>query len=117
MFVALVIVALEPYRYTIWRFEPSSIARKIRWPIYGHTRVWDVLRLSRLELRYGGHVDRGIERLSNAPTNLSGETPFGLAFVSADNIDVCEIGNLTEGEARWIARVVLERRASWFGKL
>jgi hypothetical protein len=47
---------------------------------------------------------------------LAGPLPFELALVSSNNIDLCDIGNLTEGEARWMARFVLERRPKWFVK-
>lgn len=42
------------------------------------------------------------------------ETSFCLTFVDQDNVEVCSIHALTEGEARWIADVVLRERSAWF---
>jgi hypothetical protein len=49
-------------------------------------------------------------------TEIASSAPFKLAFIAANNVDLCGIENLTEGDARWVARLVLERRAKWFGK-
>jgi hypothetical protein len=110
IFGALGFVVLEPWRRTAWRFDWDRIVRQTRWPVYCYTRAWQVLHLDRLELRRR----RGSN--SSAPTDLTGEMPFELAFVTSDNVDLCDIRKLTEGEARWLARIVLERRRNWFSK-
>jgi hypothetical protein len=112
MFAMLIFILLEPFRSTVWRFEDNRIKRQTRWPVYCRTRVWDVLKLDRLELRRSRSDDSRPQRL----TEIASSAPFKLAFIAANNVDLCGIENLTEGDARWVARLVLERRAKWFGK-
>jgi hypothetical protein len=114
-FAALMIGLLEPFRVTTWRFEQATIARRNRWPLFSRTRAWTVLTLDRLELRgQSDAAEPGFERFSKKNMGKSNETPFTLAFVTRENIDLCEIPELTEGEARWVARTILDRRANWF---
>jgi hypothetical protein len=47
----------------------------------------------------------------------SDEGSFDLAFIANDNVDLCVISDLSEGEARWMAHVVLDQRARWFDRL
>lgn len=117
MFAGLVHALLEPSRHTLWRFEQSRIVRQTRWPIYSRTRAWDVLHLDRLELRQHGCNGARRQQFLDIAGAAAAQAPFELAFVTLDNADLCEIDNLTEGEARWMARGVLERRPKWFGGL
>jgi hypothetical protein len=114
MVAGLVLVVLEPFRRTEWRFERDRIVRQTRWPVWRLKRAWDVPDLDRLELRRGNRNDSRRQRSSGLTTDLSGEDPFDLAFVSRDIIDLCTITNLTEGEARWMARFVFDRCPAWF---
>jgi hypothetical protein len=116
MFAALVITMLEPWRTTTWRFESERIVSRLRWPVFSYTRTWDVIRLDRLELRRRNSNDSRGLRFSKATTDTTAETPFELALVSGENVDLCEIDDLTEGEARWMARIILDRRGKWFSK-
>jgi hypothetical protein len=115
MFASLVLVVLEPCRRTAWRFEGERIVSQWRWPVYCHARSWEVGRLGRLELRRSGNHSRR-QRFSDMTADMTGQTAFELALVSGDNVDLCEIDDLTEGEARWMARIILERRPTWFGQ-
>ncbi len=111
MFAGLVLTVLEPWRRTTWRFGEESIARQLSWPVYRFARSWIVPRFDRLELR---RLDANSIRSARIPvaTIDSADSPsFALAIVSSDNVDVCEIKSLTEGEARWMARIILERSA------
>ena len=76
--------------------------------------VFDILEMYRLELRGPKGYESGSNRLSNLSAHLTDQTPYKLAFVSNDNADLCDFGNLTEGEARWMAHIVLSRRPKWF---
>ena len=107
MFVALIAAILEPFRHTKWSFERSRIVKRTFWPFYCHTKSWEVVDLDRLELRREG---------KNAQTSLNEKSPFALSFVSAANADLCEMPHLTEGEARWIAGVVMDLRPEWLGE-
>jgi hypothetical protein len=116
MLWALALTILEPWRWTSWKFGREQVVRQTLWPFYRRTRSWIIPRLDRLELRRQNPNDRRHQRLSGAIADPTGHASFTLAFVSSDNIDVCDIGNLTEGEARWMARIILERCPDWFGE-
>ncbi len=113
MFLALLAVLLEPFRRTRWRFEENRIVRQMSWPVYDHSKAWEVPGLDRLELRQRSRREQP-HSLTDATGEVSTQTPFALAFVSDGNVDVCVLDNLTEGEARWMARQILDRRGSWF---
>ena len=72
--------------------------------------------LHRLELRRRNGNDSQRQRFSDVTTDMTGPMSFELALVASNNIDLCDIGTLTEGEARWMARIVLDRRPMWFGE-
>ncbi len=113
MVAALVLAVLEPFRRTAWRFEHDRITSQTRWPVFRRTRAWEVDELDRLDLRCLSGDPPTSKRLADiAATTL----PFALALVATGNVDLCRIENLTEGEARWLARLVLERRPTWFAK-
>jgi hypothetical protein len=115
MFAALILAVLEPFRSTIWRFEWDRIVSQTSWPVYCRTRAWDVLDLDRLELRCIGKEAKR-QHYWEMTTDMTDPVAFELALVSGDNVDLCNVGNLTEGEARWMARIVLDRRSNWFGE-
>lgn len=110
--VLLVLTVLEPWRRTSWQFGEERIVRQWRWPFFRYTRSWVMPRLDRLELRRLNPSDR--QRFRTAIVDPLGQRSFALAIVSSDNVDVCDIGSLTEGEARWMARVILKRRPRSF---
>ncbi len=105
MLAALISAVLEPLRRTIWEFEKDRIVTRTVWSLYRRMHVFHVLGLDRLELRCSN--GDGSEGKWTAE-------PFKLAFIATDTVDLCEIGKLTEGEARWIAHIILGRRSRWF---
>lgn len=114
-FAALVITIFEPFCRRKWRFEPDRIVRQVRYSLFGRTRGWGVLGLDRLELRRSGGRYNQLKAITDTSPQSS-DTSYELAFVTADNVDLCSVPNLTEGEARWMANAVLERRPRWFEK-
>jgi hypothetical protein len=116
MVALLVIVVLEPFRRTTWCFERDCIVCRWRWPVYCRTRAWEVGGLDRLELRWAKGSDPRGRQAADIATTLTGPLSFELAVVSAVNVDLCTVASLTEGEARWMAGVILERRSEWFGE-
>jgi hypothetical protein len=117
MFAGLILMVLEPWRRTSWQFGEESIVRQSRWPFFRWTRSWIMPRLDRLELRRLNPSGRHSQRFSESIGDPTGTLSFALALISSDNVDVCEIKSLTEGEARWMARIILKRRSRWFGGL
>jgi hypothetical protein len=118
-FALLILTVIEPFRCTSWRLGRDRIANRSGWPMYSHTRTWDVLGRIRLELRRNfknqqdGYIFRTLVGVVEAMKNPNGYSPFELVLVSNDNVDLCKIGYLTEGEARWLARLILERHPEW----
>lgn len=114
MFAGLCLTVLEPFSRRQWRFEQARIIRQISYPLVRRTRAWEVIDLNRLELRNAQEKKQQFEKFSKPTGSGSVETSFKLAFVTDENVDLCSIGTLTEGEARWMAGVVLQRRRKWF---
>jgi len=116
MFVAFVLALLEPYLRMGWRFESNRIIYQIHWPLYYHTKVWDLPGLDRLELHRREAKNPRQLHLPEIKTDLANLRLFALAVVDGNNVDLCYNRNLTEGQARWMARVIQERRPQWFAK-
>ncbi|HEV3436684.1 MAG TPA: hypothetical protein VG122_04955 [Gemmata sp.] len=109
MFIALILVCIEPFRYVSWRFECDRIIRRKCRGLLGLTRTWYVVGPIRLELR-----GEGDEPQDRSPlTILLDRSPCRLVIVSEDNVDICVIENLTEGEARWLAHLIHKRCPQW----
>lgn len=107
---AVVLTFLDPLRSIYWRFGLDWLDREIRWPLFHRTRNWDIGKLDRLELR---EIRAGSQR----PTRMvvtGVNSSFSLALVSRENIDVASITDLTEGEARWTARLIFQRQGKCF---
>ena len=112
MFGRLIFVLAEPFRRTCWRFERYQITRHIQWPLIKRSKTWIVEQLDRIELRSGDAEEENQTITSTLSSNSTNES--GLAFVSDDNADLCTFDDLTQGEALWIADVLLDERDDWF---
>ena len=112
MFGRLIFVLAEPFRRTCWRFERYQITRHIQWPLIKRSKTWPVEQLDRIELRSDDAEEESQTITSTLSSNSTNES--GLAFVSDNNADLCTIGDLTQGEALWIADVLLDEREDWF---
>src|SRR5262249_31215819 len=116
MFFALILIALEPFRRTAWRFHQDRISCEVRWPIFRRLREWQVVKLDRLELRHHAATDTQRLRLTSGIKSVVGETAFAVAVDAQENVALCTIDAITEGETRWFAHFVLDQRPHWFGK-
>lgn len=116
MLVGLVSTMVEPLRRSTWRFTPLGIEAEVRWQTVGCRWFYPCDRLDRIELDKANSTRRGCLRNMLQPTRSldADECPYRLSFVGRDNVKVCEITSLTEGEARWIADQVLRDRPEWF---
>jgi len=110
LLVGLVFAILEPFRRTTWQFQRGMIIRRMSW--FGLGKSWrsPVEQLDSIQLRCGDRSEIQSKKLAKPyfklDQNQSHEAPYRLAFVNTAGEDVCEIENLTEGEARWMADVV-----------
>lgn len=115
MFLVLLGLLLEPVRTAAWRF--SDVAAEFHWTYLGvgPRWTWPVARLDRIELRPDakGSVQGLRVSMSHEGAEESG-AGHQLVFVDDHNAEVCAVGGLTEGEARWIGQVLLAERADWF---
>ncbi len=113
MLVALLHVIVEPFRRTEWRFESDHITRSIEWPFCSLTRRCVIRPLSHLALlRNEPHANKGRFRLQSP--SMTYRVTFDLQLVTTEYEVLFSIGALTEGEARWIANVILKAQPDWF---
>jgi len=112
LIAGLVAAVFEPFHRTVWTLGRQSILRRETWFGIGPRWNWDVLELDRVEL---GLSARSVRSNFAAQGSGGGSTPrFRLAWIDRDNVELCAIDKLTEGEARWIADVTLRERSIWF---
>lgn len=110
MFAALLMAFLEPFHEVTWRFERDTIGFTNRWPLIRRSKTWAMPDRVSLELRR-----EAPENASASVASVLGDSPARqLTFVSPDKVDIVTINSLTEGEALWMARLVLDRRPQWF---
>lgn len=115
MFVVLIAALLEPFRRTTWRFQDRAIVCHMKWLSVGPVWRYGADSLDRIQLHRADVANKRPRQWMNL-ARMSGfnETRFQLTFVDVNNAEVCSMHDLTEGEARWIADVVLRQRSAWF---
>lgn len=117
MFVGLLMAVFAPFSRTTWTLGMREIYCRVRWFGIGPTWTYPVMNLERLELRQSeSAIARRMGVRPSATTASSTPEPgqYALAVIETPNVDLCEIRHLTEGEARYIADVLLRERPEWF---
>lgn len=117
MLAALLLAVLEPIRTTTWRFDVGSVQQSLTWLGIGRTWTYPVDSLERIELRHNESADlpRNPLDVRNALRTIrAGSAAFEVGLVGTDATDACSIRDLTEGEARWMADILLRER--WRGR-
>ena len=116
MFCGLVTAIAEPLRRSTWRFTPLGIEAEVRWQTLGRRWFYPCEGLDRIELDEIDSIQRrGLRKMLQPIKSLAtDDCLYRLSFIGRDNVEVCEITSLTEGEARWIADQVLRNRPEWF---
>jgi hypothetical protein len=104
---ALVMVVLEPVRYSTWHFEPGLITYRYTYFGLGPRWMYPFEALGRVELTKRNKDSRAKQQPSD-------ETPYGLSLVRPDNTELCAVGGLTQGEARWLADTLMREWPQWF---
>ena len=113
IFIVLVLTVLEPMRCIAWRIGRSEITCRLTWFGVGRTWTYPIGQLGRIEVE---DIEAKKKRLSNrtsAPWK-SAEAKFRISLIDESDFEVCSIGGLTEGEARWMADVIRSERPAWF---
>lgn len=116
MLLTLVATGIDPLRRTSWRFSDTSIECRVQWLGLGPVRRYELDGLARIELT----PDRRDE--DRGPTSVSTiqgaeNATWRLIFVGRDDVELCTMPRLTEGEARWIADTVAHQRGGWFDEI
>jgi len=116
MFVGLLMALLEPFRKTTWSFTRSTIETRLSWFGLGPKRSHNITLLDRIELRRGDEEKKKRRSSMRVRSNMhaTDEDPYSLVFFETDEFELSRIDGLTEGEARWIADVLLRERSLWF---
>ncbi len=102
---ALVLAILEPVRRSTWLFEPGLITYRYTWLGLGPRWRYPFDALARVEL---------VKRSKKATEESNGESPYGLSLVKPDNTELCAVTGLSDGEARWMADVLMREWPQWF---
>ena len=111
MVLAFVAALLEPVHRTRWTFTRWGIEQRHTWLGLGPRWTWTVEGLERIELRRDGPSGK---RRFGSTTSGNGEgRGCRLSLVDRENAELCSIGGLTEGEARWMGDVLLKEREGW----
>jgi hypothetical protein len=115
MAVALLFTLVEPFRRTSWHFHDHLIERRTKWLGLGPVRRHEFEHIERIELH--GNEQAGwrkfpVSKLAQrtAPNQAAA---FSLMFVDCYNAEICSVGGLTEGEARWMADATLREQPGW----
>jgi hypothetical protein len=115
IFLGLLYQLFEPYRRTRWKFDNQNIECRWTWFGLGPRWLYSLRPLSRLELQSSspnktspGEKSQDIVDIINEGANRS------LVFIDRENVELCSIKRLTEGEARWIGDFILRERSYWF---
>jgi hypothetical protein len=118
-------VVTAPAWRLVWVFSPNGIYRRIGILGLGWVRRYEIPSdalepaLDRIEL-WRTEGDQRVFSLTNYTQLIEGNLRdtdyalFSLAFIRADGTKLLEIDSLTEGEARWMAGVILREYPSWF---
>lgn len=114
MLFALVHQLFEPAHRLRWVFGVDSIERRNTWAGIGPRQTWQILSLKRLDLRReDARQANGWQfRSANSPAAVAAN--YRIIFVTSEGRELCAVGGLTEGEARWMAQAILRRCSRWF---
>jgi hypothetical protein len=114
MFTGLVVSLLEPLRRSVWRFDSQEIESATTWLGVGPHNRYPVGILDRVEVRRSNSEKPVMSRCSLGHSGDGSGRSFELALIDQSNTELCTISGLTEGEAQWIAHVLLRERSKWF---
>ncbi len=115
MLAGLVVATVEPFRRTCWRVNQGQASCETKWPLLRRLVQFRIDSTDHLELRF---VDEDSEQEVwwRSWQGWMDSGSFQLTFVDTSNTDICTLGGLTEGEARWIAGLLLNYHPKWIWK-
>lgn len=112
---AVLAVLIEPFRRSVWQVADREICFWLQYGLFRRVWRYSVPTLSRIELRTAEKAKPARNQASATPQLDVEERSYYLSLVSrADETEVVKIEGLTEGEARWMADLILRQRTGWF---
>jgi hypothetical protein len=102
---------LAPSRVERWVIGPGEVTGRCSVLGVGRTRRVEATEVGRVELRKNARGRRWFvpdEEGEWFVPDEEGDTPYSLGFVGRDGRDLLVIGDLTEGEARWVGGVACD---------
>ncbi len=111
MFLGLLATMGEPFHRRRWTFSRAGVRQHSTWFGIGPRRDYPVDRLDRIELRPHKKEPSICHRVGAQCGDQHGG--YRLAFIDGRNVEAFSMEELTEGEARWMADVVL-RECRWW---
>lgn len=106
----LLFALLEPFRVTSLDFSYGTFLCRTTWFGLGFTRCRSLSGLHRMELRSLVSKKQHLEqsRMNNLPFDRVAD--WRIAFLDENGGVLAEVAELTEGEARWMADVILHEK-------
>jgi hypothetical protein len=112
MFVALLAALVEPLRRTRWSFTYGGAEWQMTWLGIGPHRSYPVDRLDRIELRTSSQPRLSFRSADDDNSPMT--SAYRLVFIDQDDREQFTMDGLTQGEARWMADVILRECHRWF---
>lgn len=106
----LLLALLEPFRMTTLDFSYGAFSRRTTWFGLGFTRRRSLSGLHRMELRSLASKKQQLEQSRTNSLPFDRVADWRIAFLDENGAGQAEIAELTEGEARWMADVILHEK-------
>lgn len=114
LLLALAGAVFAPLHTTRWIFDRHEILCRHRWALLGYTWHYPVVQLRGIEIQREAGLRQRHSQMADDSAEQSGN--FRVALVNEDNTELCAVGRLYEGEARWMADTILRERPDWFSR-
>jgi hypothetical protein len=112
MFVALLAALVEPLRRTRWSFTYGGAEWQTTWLGIGPHRLYPVDQLDRIELKTSSQPRFSFRSADQDNSPMT--SAYRLVFIDRDDSEQFTMDGLTQGEARWMADVILRECQRWF---
>jgi hypothetical protein len=112
MFAALLAALVEPLRRTRWSFAYGGAQWQMTWLGIGPHRSYPVDQLDRIELRTSSQLRFSFRSADDDNSPMT--SGYRLVFIDQYDLEQFTMDGLTQGEARWMADVILRECQRWF---
>ncbi len=112
MFVGLLAALIEPFRRTRWSFTYGGAQWQMTWLGIGPRRSYPVDQLDRIELWTASQARSAFFSTDKDSQPMAPE--YRLVFIDREEVQRFTVDGLSQGEARWMADVILRETRRWF---